>query len=160
MEAIVLNKLDPNFKYEIAAQPGGEGFKLCFSCGTCTATCPVAEIDEDYNPRRIIRQALLGMRQQVLSSRSIWLCAQCFACSVRCPQGVNFRDIIGVLRQMAVKEGYAPPETVKDIKQIDTLSQRIRHELIRYYFEEREKFEQLKGMVEEELEITPEEVEK
>ena len=151
METIVLNKLDPNFKYEIAAQPGAERFKLCFSCGTCTATGPVAEIDENYNPRRIIRQALLGMRHQVLSSRSIWLCAQCYACSVRCPQGVNFRDIISVLRHMAVKEGYVPPETVKDIEEIDVLSQRIRHELIRYYFEQRDKFEQLKQFIEAEL---------
>jgi len=54
---------------------------------------------------------------------------------------------------MAVKEGYVPPETVKDIEEIDVLSQRIRHELIRYYFEQRDKFEQLKQFIEAELGI-------
>src|SRR5690606_2335400 len=53
---------DPNFKYDVAAQPGGEQIKVCFSCGTCTAGCPVTDVDERYSPRRIIRQILLGQR--------------------------------------------------------------------------------------------------
>ncbi len=71
METIVLNKLDPNFKYEIAAQPGAERFKLCFSCGTCTATCPVAEIDENYNPRRIIPETDGEASRRELSSQGL-----------------------------------------------------------------------------------------
>jgi ferredoxin len=51
MEKIVIdNKLDANFKYEIAAKPGGENIKKCFACGTCTAGCPVFHVDHESAP--------------------------------------------------------------------------------------------------------------
>lgn len=50
--------LDPHFKFQIAKEPGGENITKCFSCGTCTAGCPVREITDRYNPRRIIRMVL------------------------------------------------------------------------------------------------------
>ena len=62
-KAIFINELDLNFAEEIASQPGGENIKRCFACGTCAAGCPITEIDENYNCRRIIRQILLGMRE-------------------------------------------------------------------------------------------------
>jgi heterodisulfide reductase subunit C len=64
---IALSELDTKFKYDVANEPGGENTKVCFACGLCTASCPVADIDEKFNPRRIIRMVLLGMRKEVLS---------------------------------------------------------------------------------------------
>lgn len=96
--------LDPNFKYEIANQPGGEMIMRCFACGTCSASCPVREIDDRYNPRKIVRMALLGMREKVLTSDFIWLCANCHTCYERCPQDVRFTDIIHAIRNIALKE--------------------------------------------------------
>ena len=55
--------LDPDFKLLIAREPGGEHIKRCFSCGTCTAGCPVREVTDRYNPRKIIRMAILGMKK-------------------------------------------------------------------------------------------------
>lgn len=104
-----LSALDPRFKYEIAKQPGGENIKVCFGCGICTASCPVREIDETYNPRKIIRMALLGMRDVVLKSDFIWLCSTCYTCSERCPQGVRFTDVINAIKNIAVQEGYIHP---------------------------------------------------
>lgn len=127
MEKIVIdNKLDPNFKYEIAAKPGGENIKKCFACGTCTAGCPVFHVEHEYNPRKIIRMILLGMREQVLSSKVIWLCAQCYTCSANCPQDVDFSDIMFALRDMAVKEGYAPPNLLEKIDKITTAANEFR----------------------------------
>jgi len=131
MEKIVIdNKLDPNFKYEIAAKPGGENIKKCFACGTCTAGCPVFHVEHEYNPRKIIRMILLGMREQVLSSRIIWLCAQCYTCSANCPQDVDFADIMFALRDMAVKEGYAPPDLLEKINKISTAANEFRRDCI------------------------------
>jgi len=129
MGTIALNELDPKFKYEVAEQPGGENIKVCFSCGLCTAGCPVSAIDENYNPRKIIHMVLLGMRQQVLSSDFIWLCSLCYTCYAHCPQNVKFTDVMRALRTMAVKEGYVHPSFPDRIKEIDSLSQKLRHQM-------------------------------
>ena len=129
MATIVLNELDPKFKYEVAEQPGGENIKVCFACGLCTAGCPVSEIDENYNPRKIIHMVLLGMRQQVLSSDLIWLCSLCYTCYAHCPQNVKFTDVMRALRTMAVSEGYVHPSFPDRIKEIDNLSVKLRHQM-------------------------------
>ena len=51
-------KLNPEFKKQIANNPDGSNIMNCYLCGTCTAGCPVAEIDPDYSPRTIMRMAL------------------------------------------------------------------------------------------------------
>ena len=66
MEEINGKNLDTRFKYDVAGHAGGENIKLCFSCGTCTAGCPVAEVDGEFDPRKIIRQVILGMRKEAL----------------------------------------------------------------------------------------------
>jgi len=122
---------DPNFKYEVAAQPGGEQIKVCFSCGTCTAGCPVAEVDPRFSPRRIIRQVLLGQREAVLSSPLLWYCETCYACSAYCPQNVKFGDVMRALREMAVAEGYFSPEFLQRVRNVDRLAHEIRLDLVR-----------------------------
>ena len=51
---------DPDFKLLIASEPGGENIKKCFSCGTCTAGCPVREVTDRYNPRKNYPDGDLG----------------------------------------------------------------------------------------------------
>lgn len=131
-EEIDLSRTDSNFKYEIASRPGAEFFKRCFSCGTCTASCPVSEIDENFNPRLIIRQCLLGMREEVLTSKELWFCVQCYTCYARCPQDVRFTDVMAVIREMAVEQGYAPAEMLNKAEKIEEISQKLRHELTEY----------------------------
>ncbi len=127
---VALNELDSKFKYDVAQEPGGENIKLCFACGLCTASCPVADIDPEYNPRKIIHMVLLGMRKEVLSSNFPWLCTQCYTCQAHCPQNVNFSDVMKALRSMAVKEGYAHPSFADQIKEVDTFSQKLRHQIV------------------------------
>ncbi len=103
---MIKEELFPKFKYEIAQEPGGENIRACFACGICTASCPIREIDERYNPRRIIRMVLLGMKKRVLTSDFIWFCSSCYACTERCPQGVKFTDVINAIKNRAVKEGH------------------------------------------------------
>jgi heterodisulfide reductase subunit C len=107
-EIIDIGRLDPGFRNEIVAEPGGERFMRCFSCGTCVAGCPVAGMTERYNPRRIVRMALLGMRHAVLSSEMVWLCATCYTCYERCPQDVHIPELMNAIRNIAVREGYIP----------------------------------------------------
>ncbi len=130
MGTIEINKLDPNFKNEVAKHPGGDAVKACFACGACTGGCPASEVDPEYDPRKIIRMVLLGMKEKVLSSDIIWLCSTCYTCSFHCPQDVKFVKVMGVLRDMAIKEGYASPAFLKNIEDIDRFSQLVRHHMV------------------------------
>ena len=132
MNEINISDLDTKFKDEIAAQPGAENFKRCFSCGTCTASCPVSEVNEEYDPRKIIRMAILGMRKEVLSSDIIWMCARCYVCYAHCPQNVKFAGVMGALREMAIAEGFAPRERLANMDALDRFSQDLRCNLISY----------------------------
>jgi heterodisulfide reductase subunit C len=100
--------LNPDFADEVRRQPGGEHINACFQCGTCTAGCPVAEINPDYNPRQIIHKALLGLDEDLLKSETIWLCSMCYTCEERCPQDVRLTDVITALKNLAVERGYVP----------------------------------------------------
>jgi heterodisulfide reductase subunit C len=102
-------KVNPTFKYEVTARPGGETLRHCFQCGKCEATCPIERFKNEYRPAQVIRAVMLGLREFALESPTIWLCATCFSCSERCPQGVHFTDIMRVLRNMAVEKGKIHP---------------------------------------------------
>jgi heterodisulfide reductase subunit C len=108
MANIDLEKADPGFRKEIAGQPGGEKITACFTCRTCVASCPIAAVNERFNPLRIIRMALYGLKKEVLESDIIWLCSSCYSCHERCPQGVTITDFMTLLKNMAVKEGHVP----------------------------------------------------
>jgi len=108
-EPLRTTQLDPNFRHEVSKVHGGESIVYCFQCGKCTATCPIRRFDEVYRPREIVRAALLGLKEIVLTSDIIWLCAFCYSCTERCPQGVRLTDVIRALRNLAVKRGYVHP---------------------------------------------------
>jgi signal transduction histidine kinase len=118
---ILLSDLDTNFKDEISREPGGENIKHCFSCGTCVAACPVRWINKKYNPRKIIRMALLGMREHVLKSEFIWLCSTCYTCHERCPQEVRITEVMNVLKNMASREGHVHPAYIRQVNTIGSL---------------------------------------
>ena len=102
-------ELDPDFKNRVRAMPGGENLTRCFACGTCTAGCPVREIDERYNPRKIIRMVILGMKERVLNADFIWMCSTCYSCEERCPQDVRLTDVMNAIKNLAVREGHIHP---------------------------------------------------
>jgi len=107
-EPLRTSNLDQSFLEEVMKHPGGEKLYLCYQCGSCTGGCPVGKITDSYRPRQIIRMVLLGLRDEVLSSDSIWLCASCYTCQERCPQGVEIADLMLAIRNMAAGKGYAP----------------------------------------------------
>ena len=110
---IDLTKSDTRFLRNLARELGAQELSKCFQCGVCTASCPVREIEERFNPRRIMKLAKLGLKEQVFASDFIWLCSMCFMCHERCPQDVKPPDVMTVLRNLAAKEGKAPPNLVK-----------------------------------------------
>lgn len=103
-----ISDIDMQFKNEVNKIPGGERMMMCFQCGTCTADCPIARFSDTYRPRRILRMAQLGLKEKVLSSDQLWLCAACYTCVDHCPQDVEISSVIRALKNLAVQEGYTP----------------------------------------------------
>ncbi len=99
---------NPRFYEQVTNRFGGETLTLCYQCGTCASSCPVAKLTKRFNPRTIIKHVLMGNREKVLTDGTIWLCCSCFNCQERCPQGVEIADLIFALRNIALTEGYAP----------------------------------------------------
>jgi heterodisulfide reductase subunit C2 len=100
--------LDPQFKDEIR-RLCGEKVLECYQCGECTAGCPAA-FAMDVTPNQVIRMAQLGMKDDVLATSAIWLCAGCETCATRCPKGVSLSRIMDACRQIAVESGTKPKE--------------------------------------------------
>ena len=107
-EPIKASEIDPKFKYELSKMHGSEKILKCFQCGTCTSDCPVARYSDTYRPRTLIHMAQLGLKNRVLNSDTLWLCAACFTCTDRCPQDVEVASVIRVLRNLAAEKGCVP----------------------------------------------------
>jgi heterodisulfide reductase subunit C2 len=147
MDKIDSKDLDPKFKDQVAAHAGGENLRLCFACGTCTAGCPVSQVDAEFNPRKIIRQVLLGMRKEVLASPVIWRCVQCYSCTAKCPQNVRFREIMRALREMAVAEGLADARLLAKVEELGQATQKLRRDMVNALVSDPGRFDEIKGKV-------------
>ena len=137
---ILMDELNTDFKYEVSEEPGGENIKHCFACGTCSVSCPVLEVNERYDPRKIIRMVLLGMKDEVLENDLIWLCSGCYTCYELCPRGVKITDVMGALRNIAVREGHVPFATKASVGLLEKFGRLL--EVSEFENNEREK----KGM--------------
>ena len=62
------SELDPSFKREVMTHEAARDITACFSCGTCTAGCPIHAVYPEHDPRKIARMANLGTRKRALSS--------------------------------------------------------------------------------------------
>ena len=101
---------------EVPSAPAGSlswGSELnvqdCYQCQKCSAGCPVA-FAMDYKPNQIMQMVSLGMKDRVLSSRTIWVCASCYTCSTRCPNDIDIAKVMDWARQTAIREGVPPAE--------------------------------------------------
>lgn len=81
--------------------PGGDRISRCLQCGTCTGSCPVSYA-MDISPRKAIALFRAGRIEEILRSRTIWICASCYMCTTRCPQSIKITDILYALKRTAV----------------------------------------------------------
>jgi heterodisulfide reductase subunit C len=58
----------------------------------------------DILPSQVIRYAQLGLVEELLASKTIWLCAACQTCYTRCPKGVDLSRIMEALREIVMFE--------------------------------------------------------
>jgi quinone-modifying oxidoreductase subunit QmoC len=101
------SELDPYFSREIASIPEGHRLYGCIQCGTCSGMCPLSPY-MDHTPRQIIAMIRAGLKGEVLSSYTTWLCASCYACTVECPKEIKITDIMYAAKRLAIREGVYP----------------------------------------------------
>ena len=94
-----------SFVEEVTATPGGENIRACIQCGICTGSCPAAN-EMEYAPRKIIALIRADMRDEVLSSSSMWHCLSCYTCTVRCPRDVKPAELAHTLECLANQQGF------------------------------------------------------
>ncbi len=89
---------------KLVQELSGQNVKDCYQCGKCSAGCPIAAY-MDLQPNQVIRLLQLGLVDDALRSRTIWLCASCETCTTRCPREVDLAAVMDALRNLAIQEG-------------------------------------------------------
>lgn len=99
---------------------------LCLDCGKCTGSCPLARVDLDYSPRRIVERTVFGEAAAVMADPHLWSCMTCGLCSARCPSDVDFTRFIVEVRAEAFHAGergiYAHNGILQEVMRIQTMN--------------------------------------
>jgi len=93
----------------------GQKVLKCYQCGKCSAGCPMVDA-MDLLPNQIIRLLQLGQKDEILKSKTIWICASCFTCEARCPKGIDLSKLMEALRVVLLRKG-------KDFIEVSKLSE-------------------------------------
>ncbi len=118
-----LTEGDPNFVNEIV-KIGGPLVYKCLQCGRCAGDCPLG-IEPLHHIRRLIKLAIYGLRERVLSDPGIWRCTTCHTCWERCPLEVDPTDFVIALRRILAREGKMPDSTKRIARNIVTLGHAV-----------------------------------
>lgn len=62
----------------------------------------------DISPRMVIALFRAGEIEEILRSRTIWICASCYMCTTRCPQAIKITDLLYALKRTALDTGLYP----------------------------------------------------
>jgi len=98
---------------------------LCLDCGKCTGSCPLARVDVEYSPRRIVERVVSGEVEGLMADPHLWMCMTCGLCSARCPSDVDFSRFILEMRAEAFRAGergiYAHNGILQEVMRVQTL---------------------------------------
>lgn len=80
---------------------GAFDFTACYNCGNCTAVCNLTKKSANF-PRMMVRYSMLGLKEEILSSKELWLCYSCGECSDSCPREAAPGALMVNLRRYAI----------------------------------------------------------
>jgi heterodisulfide reductase subunit C len=102
-DMVEADKLRHSLAAEVRERSGTD-LNRCYQCRSCGNGCPFVQA-MDYTPNQVLRLVQFGLRQEVLSCKTIWICVGCHTCSSQCPMGIDIAAVMDTLRLMAVEEG-------------------------------------------------------
>ncbi len=93
---------------------------MCYSCGRCTAHCPVVRVGASESPREMIERAIGG--KDLTNDELVWNCLTCKLCQNYCPEDVDFigfiKDVRGIARENGEKPEYSHGEMMQTMARI------------------------------------------
>ena len=106
----------------------GQDVRKCYQCGKCSAGCPVHNCGGmDVSPNRIMRMIQLGMEEEVLKTRTIWICVLCSTCTARCPRDIDIARVMDALRIMSKKRN-----TYANVKNANAFHETFMNSITKY----------------------------
>jgi heterodisulfide reductase subunit B len=88
----------------------------CVECESCSNDCPVAQVDEAYQPHGVLSRILAGEAEDVIGGEDIWKCLECGTCTELCPNNFGMVKVFKEAKRMAIDRGIAPAETLQGIE--------------------------------------------
>ncbi len=106
----------------------GQDVRKCYQCGKCSAGCAVHNCQGmDVSPNRVMRMVQLGMEEEVLKSKTIWVCVLCSTCTTRCPRDIDIARVMDALRILSKKNN-----TFVNAKNANTFHETFMNSIIKY----------------------------
>ena len=90
-------------------QRSEEKVSRCYQCRKCTNGCPLS-FAMDVMPNQVMRMIQLGLVEELLRCRTVWICASCQTCTARCPNDIDIAHVMDTLRQMGYEQGVPSAE--------------------------------------------------
>lgn len=90
----------------------------CTHCGSCTSRCSVAVIFEEIpNPNILPSEKIASLKtlasgralrehQLTVIQEGLYLCTNCYRCTLVCPAGINLQELWFHVREAVLKRGY------------------------------------------------------
>ena len=99
---ITMDKLNGDLMREVE-EYSGEKVSVCFQCGKCSGGCPLVTA-MDLLPHQVMRFVQLGLKEEILNSKTIWICASCFTCTARCQRELDLAKVMESFRVMQLRQ--------------------------------------------------------
>ncbi|MCH9814596.1 MAG: 4Fe-4S dicluster domain-containing protein [Epsilonproteobacteria bacterium] len=91
----------------------------CILCSSCFSSCPVLEVESSFlgpfaltrNYRYVSDARCEDEKEKidVVQDKGVWDCTLCGECTIACPQGIDPKNDIMMLRTKSIQNGYSDP---------------------------------------------------
>ncbi|MEM1658907.1 MAG: 4Fe-4S dicluster domain-containing protein [Candidatus Jordarchaeales archaeon] len=92
--------------------------KYCMQCSLCSSVCPTARLVKEFNPRRIVWGAILGLEDDAVENGSVWFCLSCHLCSEVCPMKVKVSSLMTFFKNLLAERGKIPEGVLQEASMI------------------------------------------
>ena len=96
----------------------------CILCSSCFSSCPVLEVDSEFlgpfaltRAYRYVSDSRNEDSKEIIDkvqSKGVWDCTLCGECTLACPQGIDPKNDILMLRMKSVQAGHSDPTFASD----------------------------------------------